>query len=38
MDDEVIANLYLSRSESIAHLTTLYTVAEFTSIKTFIEL
>jgi AcrR family transcriptional regulator len=37
MDDEVIAKLYLARSENIA-VNTLYTVAEFTSLKTFIEL
>jgi DNA-binding XRE family transcriptional regulator len=37
MDDEVIAKLYLSRSESIP-VSTLYTVEEFTSIKIFVEL
>jgi TetR/AcrR family transcriptional regulator, cholesterol catabolism regulator len=37
MDDEVIAKLYLSRSESMP-VSTLYTVEEFTSIKIFVEL
>jgi AcrR family transcriptional regulator len=37
MDDEVIAKLYLSRSESISS-SSLYTVEELTSIKIFIEL
>jgi AcrR family transcriptional regulator len=37
MDDEVIAKLYLSRSESMP-LSTLYTVEELTSIKIFVEL
>jgi AcrR family transcriptional regulator len=37
MDDEVIARLYLSHSESIA-FSSLYTVEELTSIKIFIEL
>jgi len=37
MDDEVIARLYLSRSESIS-TSSLYTVEELTSIKIFIEL
>jgi TetR/AcrR family transcriptional regulator, cholesterol catabolism regulator len=37
MDDEVIAKLYLSRSESIGS-NSLYTVEELTSIKIFIEL
>lgn len=36
-DDEVIAKLYISRSEEIGN-NSLYTVAEFTSLKTFIEL
>jgi AcrR family transcriptional regulator len=37
MDDEVIAKLYLSRSESMP-VSTLYTVEELTSIKIFVEL
>lgn len=37
MDDEVIARLYLSRSESIG-ASSLYTVEELTSIKIFTEL
>jgi DNA-binding XRE family transcriptional regulator len=37
MDDEVIAKLYLSRSESMP-ISTLYTVEELTSIKIFVEL
>lgn len=37
LNEEVIAKLYLSRSENI-HLETLFTVEEFTSIKLFIEL
>ena len=37
MDDEVIARLYLSRSENIG-VSNLYTVEELTSIKIFIEL
>jgi TetR/AcrR family transcriptional regulator, cholesterol catabolism regulator len=36
MDDEVIAKLYLSRSESMP-LSSMYTVEEFTSIKNFVE-
>ena len=37
MDDEVIAKLYLSRSESMP-VSTLYTLEELTSIKMFVEL
>ena len=37
LDDEVIAKLYLSRSENI-HFNELFTVEEFTSLKLFIEL
>ena len=37
LDVEIIAKLYLSRSESI-HLNDLFTVEEFTSIKLFTEL
>lgn len=37
MNQEVIAKLYLSRSENI-HLDSIFTVEEFTSIKLFIEL
>ena len=37
MNQDVIAKLYLSRSENI-HLDTLFTVEEFTSIKLFVEL
>ena len=37
MNEEVIAKLYLSRSENI-HMDTLFTVEEFTSLKLFIEL
>lgn len=37
MNEEVIAKLYLSRSENI-HFSELFTVEEFTSIKLFVEL
>lgn len=37
MNEEIIAKLYLSRTESI-HLNDLFSVEEFTSIKLFIEL
>jgi len=37
MNEEAIAKLYLSRSESI-HFDELFTIEEFTSIKLFIEL
>ncbi len=37
MNEEIIAKLYLSRSENI-HLDALFTVEEFTSIKLFVEL
>jgi AcrR family transcriptional regulator len=37
LDDEIIAKLYLSRSESMAD-SSLYTVEEYTSIKIFVEL
>jgi len=37
MNNEIIARLYLSRSESI-HINDLFTIEEFTSIKLFIEL
>lgn len=37
MNEEIISKLYLSRVESI-HLTDLFTVEEFTSIKLFMEL
>ena len=37
MNEEIIAKLYLSRSENI-HFNELFTVEEFTSIKLFIEL
>jgi AcrR family transcriptional regulator len=37
LNDEIIAKLYLSRSESI-HLNDLFTVEEFTSLKLFVEL
>jgi AcrR family transcriptional regulator len=37
MDDEVIAKLYLSRSESMP-VSTLYTLEELTSVKVFVEL
>jgi TetR/AcrR family transcriptional regulator, cholesterol catabolism regulator len=37
MNDEIIAKLYLSRSESI-HSSDLFTVEEFTSMKLFVEL
>jgi len=37
MNEEVIAKLYLSRSENI-HFNELFTVEEFTSIKLFVEL
>ena len=37
MNEEIIAKLYLSRSENI-HLNALFSVEEFTSIKLFVEL
>ncbi len=37
MNEEVIAKLYLSRSENI-HFTEMFTVEEFTSVKLFVEL
>ena len=37
MNEEIIAKLYLSRSE-IIHTNDLFTVEEFTSIKIFVEL
>ena len=37
LDEEVIAKLYLSRSENI-HFNELFTVEEFTSLKLFVEL
>jgi AcrR family transcriptional regulator len=37
MNQDVIAKLYLSRSESV-HMDTLFTVEEYTSIKLFVEL
>jgi AcrR family transcriptional regulator len=37
LDEEIIAKLYLSRSESIPY-NNLYTIEEFTSIKLFVEL
>jgi len=37
MNEEIIAKIYLSRTESI-HMNDIYTVEEFTSIKIFVEL
>jgi AcrR family transcriptional regulator len=37
MDEEIIAKLYLSRTENI-HFNELFTVEEFTSVKLFVEL
>lgn len=37
LNDEIIAKLYLSRSESI-HINDIFTIEEFTSLKLFVEL